>query len=156
MMITLQDNTEMTSSQSEQVHDSIVPPAATELDAIATKDEQIKALIASVQDLKQQLSSAQQHITDNDITIKEMSERFKQSEDGLQGTTLELDATTITGRQTKDKLTKQCEELLSFDQKLTCAEGDITVMREEMKKNQEELNVRSKTETGYSSCSISY
>ena len=78
----------MTSSQIEQVGDNIVQPAATQLDAIATKDEQIKALITSVQDLKQQLASAQQHITANEITIKETSERFKQLEDSLQGTTL--------------------------------------------------------------------
>ena len=42
----------MINSKIEQVDDSFVQPAATQLDAIATKDEQIKALITSVQDLK--------------------------------------------------------------------------------------------------------
>ena len=145
MTITLQGITKMTSSQIEQVDDNIVQPVATQLDVIATKDEQIKALITSVQDLKQQLASAQQHITANEITIKDMSARFKTLEDSLDVTRQELNATTITGRQMKDELAKQSEEhfkafekLQSLNQKLKCAEGNITVFKEEMK---EELNV---------------
>ena len=102
----------MTSSRIEKVDENFVQPAATQLDAIASKDEQIEALITSVQDLKQQLASAQQHLTANEITIKNMSAKFKTLEDGLDATRLELNATTITGRQMKDELTKQCEENL--------------------------------------------
>ena len=90
---------ETTSSRIEQVDDNFVQPVGTQLDVIATKDEQIKALITSVQDLKQQLASAQQHITANET-------RFKTLEDGLDVTRQELNATTITGRQMKDELTK--------------------------------------------------
>ena len=105
----------MTSSQIEQVDDNFVQPAATQLDAIATKDEQIKALITSVQDLKQQLASAQQHITANET-------RFKTLEDCLDVTSQELNATTITGRQMKDELTKQSEEhFKAFEKLLSCS-----------------------------------
>ena len=99
---------ETTSSQIEQVDDNFVQPVATQLDAIAAKDEQIKALITSVQDLKQQL---EQHITANET-------RFKTLEDGLDVTRQELNATTITGRQMKDELTKQCEEHFKTFEKL--------------------------------------
>ena len=102
--ILLQGKTKMTSS------DNFVQPVGTQLDAIATKDEQIKALITSVQDLKQQLASAQQHITANEITIKNMSARFRTLEDGLDVTRQELNQTTTTGRKMKDELTKQSEE----------------------------------------------
>ena len=71
------------------------------------KDEQIQALKSSIQDLKQQLASAQQHITANDIAIKNMS---KQLEDDLDGTRQELNAATLKGRQMKEELTKLFEE----------------------------------------------
>ena len=99
---------ETTSSQIEQVDDNFVQPVGTQLDVIATKDEQIKALITSVQDLKQQL---EHHITANET-------RFKTLEDGLDVTRHELNATTITGRQMKDELTKQCEEHFKAFEKL--------------------------------------
>ena len=98
----------MTSSQIEQVYDNFVQPAATQLDAIATKDEQIKALITSVQDLKQQL---EQHLTANET-------RFKTLEDCLDVTRQELNETTITGRQMKDEITKQYEEYFKAFEKL--------------------------------------
>ena len=100
----------MTSSQIKQVDDNFVQPVATQLDAIATKDEQIKSLITSVQDLKQQLASAQQQITANEITIKDMSKKLGHLEDGLDVTRQELNQTTMTGRKMKDELTKQSEE----------------------------------------------
>ena len=99
---------ETTSSQIEQVDDNFVQPVGTQLDVIATKDEQIKALITSVQDLKQQL---EHHITANET-------RFKKLEDGLDVTRQELNATTITGRQMKDELTKQSEEHFKAFEKL--------------------------------------
>ena len=108
LAILLQGRTKMTSSQIEQVYDNFVQPVATQLDAIATKDEQIKALITSVQDLKQQL---QQHLTANQT-------RFKMLEDGLDVTRQELNETTITGRQMKDELTKQYEEYFKAFEKL--------------------------------------
>ena len=88
----------MTSSRIEQVDDNFVQPAATRLHATASKDEQIKALITSVQDLEQQLATVQQHLTANEITTKDMSARFKTLEDGLDVTRSELNVTTITGR----------------------------------------------------------
>ena len=99
LAILLQGRTEMTSShdQIEQVDDNFVQPVYTQLDAIATKDEQIKALITSVQDLKHQL--------EHNITANET--KFKTLEDGLDVTRQELNATTITGRQMKDELEKQ-------------------------------------------------
>ena len=99
---------ETTSSQIEQVDDKFVQPVGTQLDAIATKDEQIKALITSVQDLKHQL---EQHLTANET-------RFKTLEDCLDVTRQELNVTTITGRQMKDELTKQCEEHFKAFEKL--------------------------------------
>ena len=71
------------------------------------KDEQIQALKTSIQELKEQLASAQQHITANDIAIENMSKKL---EDNLDGTRQELDAATLTGRQMKEELTKQFEE----------------------------------------------
>ena len=64
--ILLQGRTNMTSPKTEHVDDNYVQPVATQRDAIATKDEQIKALITSVQDLKQQLASAQNRIIHNE------------------------------------------------------------------------------------------
>ena len=93
---------------SEHVDNNIIQPVATQLHAIATKDEQIKALITSVQDLKQQLEL---HITANET-------RFKTLEDGLDVTRQELNATTITGRQMKDELAKQSEEHFKAFEKL--------------------------------------
>ena len=116
----LQDRakSKMTSSQNVKVDDNFVQPAATRVDARASKDEQIKALISSVQDLKQQLASTQQHLTANEITIKDMSARFKTLEDGLDVTRSELNATTITGRQMKDELAEQSEEQFKAFEKL--------------------------------------
>ena len=110
LAILLQGRTEMTSShdQIEQVDDNFVQPVDTQLDAIATKDEQIQALITSVQDLKQQL---EQHITANET-------KFKTLEDGLDVTRQELNATTITGRQMKDELAKQSVEHFKAFEKL--------------------------------------
>ena len=112
----LQGRTEMTSSQTEQAGNNFVLPATTQLvtDVIATKDEQIQSLLTSVQDLKQQLASAQQHIAANEITIKDISKKFEQLEDCLDGTRLELTATTINGNQIKEQLTKQSETLEKF------------------------------------------
>ena len=110
LAILLQGRTEMTSShdQIEQVDDNFVQPVDTQLDTIATKDEQIQALITSVQDLKQQL---EQHITANET-------KFKTLEDGLDVTRQELNAATITGRQMKDELAKQSVEHFKAFEKL--------------------------------------
>ena len=88
--------TNMTSPKLEQVDDNIVQPAATQLDAIATKDEQIKTLITSVLDLKQQLASTQK------ISEIKVKERFERLEDDLDATKQDLTAAIIAGRQMKD------------------------------------------------------
>ena len=110
LAILLQGRTEMTSShdQIEQVDDNFLQPVDTQLDAIATKDEQIQALITSVQDLKRQL---EQYLTANET-------KFKTLEDGLDVTRQELNATTITGRQMNDELAKQPEEHFKAFEKL--------------------------------------
>ena len=102
----LQDRAElkMTSSRNEKVDGNFVQPAATRLDATASKDEQIKVLLSSVQDLEQQLAY--------------MSARFKTLEDGLDVTRSELNATTITRRQMKDELAEQSEEQFKAFEKL--------------------------------------
>ena len=99
---------ETTSSRIEQVDDNFVQPVGTQLDVIATKDEQIKALMTSLQDLKQQL---EHHITANET-------RFKTLEDGLDVTRQELNATAMTGRYMKDELAKQSEEHFKAFEKL--------------------------------------
>ena len=99
---------ETTSSRIEQVDDNFVQPVGTQLDVIATKDVQIKVLITSVQDLKQQL---EHHITANET-------RFKTLEDGLDVTRQELNSTAMTGRQMKDELAKQSEEHFKAFEKL--------------------------------------
>ena len=112
----LQGRTEMTSSQVEQTDNNFIQPPTTQLvtDVIATKDEQIQSLLTSVQDLKQQLASAQQHIATNESAIKDISKKFEHLEDCLDGTRLELTATTINGNQIKEQLTKQSEAFEKF------------------------------------------
>ena len=120
----LQGSTEMTSSQVKQADNNFIQPPTTQLvnDVIATKDEQIQSLLTSVQDLKQQLASAQQHIAANESTIKDISKKFEHLEDCLDGTRLELTATTINGNQIKEQLIiqeKWAQEVIAIQQNLT-------------------------------------
>ena len=79
---------------------------------VTAKDEQIQALTLSVQDLKQQLATAQQLITANKIGIQNVSTRVDKVEDGIKATQEDLTTTTLKGNKIKEDLTKQSQENL--------------------------------------------
>ena len=79
---------------------------------VTAKDEQIQALTLSVQDLKQQLATAQQLITANKIGIQNVSTRVDKVEDGIKATQEDLTTTTLKRNKIKEDLTKQSQENL--------------------------------------------
>ena len=71
---------------------------------ITPKDEQIQALTLSLQELKQQLASAQQHIKANEIGIQNTSTRIQGLQDGIEVIQQDMNAATVKRNQTEERV----------------------------------------------------